>query len=329
MRVASDECRLRFLLSRTRRQLMTARAADGLAWGWGLGLMGWLACWGAAAWGVAPGGGAIHPLWALLAPVLAVLWACRRRPTLAEAAAFLDARFSTHYLFARAWALRDASNEPWAALLKSQADAHAGTIGPSALPVRYPLRWHGVALLIAMAACVIPVSAGPARGAGTGAAAGAGTGRSRETRPLEVARAQTPPADAAESSGRLPGPSAADHVGGMPHPTRPASDAAGQGAADTPDRPTPANTLPDPQLPPAAARELARDGRLDGSASNHSTSLKTNSYGTLTAPPARAATDDQPLGRTGSAGSGARASAGDEAAVPAGYRSLVRDFFAR
>ncbi|MGN6727338.1 MAG: hypothetical protein ACTHLZ_15565, partial [Tepidisphaeraceae bacterium] len=107
------------------------------------------------------------------------------------------------------------------------------------------------------------------------------------------------------------------------------SDAAGEGAADTPDRPTPANTLPDPQLPPAAARGIARDGRLDGSAVNNLNSSTKNSSGTLTAPPARGATDDQPLGRTGSAGSGARASAGDEAAVPAGYRSLVRDFFAR
>ena len=278
-----------------------------------------------AAWGVAPGGGAIHPLWALLAPVLALLWACRRRPTLAEAAAFLDARFSTHDLFASAWALRDASNEPWAALLKSQADAHAGTIGPAALPVRYPLRWHGVALLIAMAACVIPVSPGMARSA----AVRTRSGPSQETRPMEVAQAHTPPADAAESSGRLPGPAAADRSGGMPHPTRPAADGAGQGAADTPDRPTPADTLPDPQLPPTATREPARDGRLDGSASNHSTSLKTNSYGTLAAPPARGATDNQPLGRTRSAGSGPRGSAGEEAAVPAGYRSLVRDFFAR
>ncbi|MGN6625601.1 MAG: hypothetical protein ACTHLN_03195 [Tepidisphaeraceae bacterium] len=325
MRVVSDESRLRSLLSRTRRQLMAARAADGLAWGWGLGLMAWLACWGVAAWGVVPGGWAIHPLWAMLVPVLAVLWACRRRPTLAEAAAFLDARGSTHDLFASAWALRDASDEPWAALLKSQADAHAGTIGPSALPVRYPLRWHGVALLIAMAACVIPVSTGMARSA----AVRTGSGPLQETRPLEVARAQTPPADAADSSGRLPGPSASDRAGGMPHPTRPAADAAGQGAADTPGRPTPANALPDPQLPPPAARGIAQDGRLDGSASNYSTSLKTNSYGTIAAPPARAATDEVPPERTGSAGASARGAAGEEAAVPAGYRSLVRDFFGR
>jgi hypothetical protein len=282
---------------------------------------------------VALGGGAIvsglthgfgfNPLFPTTAFVLiAGFFAWRPAPTLTGVAAWLDARHDLADLLSSAWATRDRRDEPWAAALGQLAATRVVALPSAGRLARFASRHHAC---VAAAGVALWLAGGLVRppaieSAGASITRGATADRADTRQTAAIVRRQR---DTAGSEGRLPG-SAEPHAGSpVRAPARSPSNgdnADGAGRADS-------NALT--ALPPSA---IASDG-LAGTRSSAGGSGRATAG---IADPAAGGRVQSSAGRPGQAILPAGAGTANDgsnsptpAAVPADYRDLVRDFFAR
>ena len=263
--------------------------------------------------------------WAVAVGVagFAAMW--RPAPSLPATAAWLDERHGLNDLLASAWMVRT-STGPWADTLRSMADARAAALPPLGRLARFSVRHHACVLAAAAAAVlvgrvIVPTSA-VVRPADDALAVVDAPGERATVRHVaaEVRRA----ADTADSGTGLPSPAAASKdssANAPPRPARSAGDAAqGSGRADT-DR---VAALPAP--PSASTDSTAVSPGPAGSGRPATAGGEGSGGGRVVRAPASTV---EPISAASASADHNDATRTQATPVPAAYRDLVRDYFAK
>ena len=324
---------LELMLRRTRRRLAWARSGDALFVS--------LAAMGVAGTAVIVFG--LAWTWPLLAGVAGFAAVWRPTPSLLGTANWLDRRYGLDDLLASAWSIRG-HDGPWATTLRAMADARAAALPPAGGSARFSARHHAcviaAAVALALTGRVLVPTSGHARPSDADDAVAVAAEATPPAPPRQVAAESRRAGETAESRMNFPSPALAANpndstANASPRPGRQTADAAdGAGRADAekviapkPTSPPASDLAATPPGPsgfgPAAPHDdNNRDGRgpVGGrvAGETHAPAAPPSPAPPSAAPSAvDLAPDRPPADRT------------PASPVPAAYRDLVRDYFAR